>query len=86
VDPSFDPYEDGNDGVVEYKSAHVEGVESEKIVRTFHSSQAFPETIEEVRRILLLHEVTGQPAPGPAPAPVQAKAPKTVKPAKSVRM
>jgi hypothetical protein len=45
----------GNDGVVEYKSAHIEGVESEFIVRTSHSSQDHPFTIEEVRRILLKH-------------------------------
>ena len=45
----------GNDGVVEYKSAHIEGVESEFIVRTSHSSQDHPFTIEEVRRILLQH-------------------------------
>ena len=45
----------GNDGVVEYKSAHIEGVESEFIVRASHSSQSHPFTIEEVRRILLQH-------------------------------
>lgn len=84
VEPGFEPYQDGNDGVVEYKSAHIDGVESEKLVRTFHSSQAFPDTIEEVRRILLLHETNGQPAPGPSPAP--AKAAKPVKGAKTVKM
>ncbi len=45
----------GNDGVVEYSSAHIDGVESEYIVRTGHSAQGHPLTIEEVRRILLLH-------------------------------
>jgi hypothetical protein len=45
----------GNDGVVEYKSAHIEGMESEFIVRAAHSSQDHPSTIEEVRRILLEH-------------------------------
>ena len=49
------PVEDGNDGVVEYKSAHIDGVESELAVRSGHSTQATPETIEEVRRILYLH-------------------------------
>ena len=44
-----------NDGVVEYKSAHVDYVESEFIVRSGHSCQGHPLTIEEVRRILLLH-------------------------------
>ena len=36
------PVEDGNDGVVEYKSAHIDGVESELIVRSGHSTQATP--------------------------------------------
>ena len=45
----------GNDGVVEYKSAHQEGVASEYIVRSPHSCQGHPLTIEEVRRILLEH-------------------------------
>jgi pimeloyl-ACP methyl ester carboxylesterase len=49
------PVDDGNDGVVEYKSAHIDGVESEMIVRSGHSTQATPETIEEVRRILYEH-------------------------------
>jgi len=46
---------DGNDGVVEYKSAHQDGVESEYLVRSFHSCQGHPLVIEEVRRILLEH-------------------------------
>jgi pimeloyl-ACP methyl ester carboxylesterase len=49
------PIEDGNDGVVEYKSAHIDGVESELVVRSGHSTQGTPETIEEVRRILYEH-------------------------------
>jgi pimeloyl-ACP methyl ester carboxylesterase len=49
------PVEQGNDGVVEYKSAHIDGVESELVVRSGHSTQARPETIEEVRRILYEH-------------------------------
>lgn len=44
-----------NDGVVEYKSAHVDYVESEFIVQSGHSCQGHPLTIEEVRRILLRH-------------------------------
>ena len=43
------------DGVVAYESAHLEGVESEKIVRSSHSCQAEPDTILEVRRILREH-------------------------------
>ncbi len=43
------------DGVVAYESAHVDGVESEKVVRSGHSTQGHPETIEEGRRILREH-------------------------------
>lgn len=43
------------DGVVAYESAHIDGVESEKIVHSGHSTQAHPETIEEVARILREH-------------------------------
>jgi hypothetical protein len=41
--------------VVSYQSAHIDGVESELVVRSSHSTQGEPATIEEVRRILLLH-------------------------------
>lgn len=49
------PPEEGNDGVVCYNSAHIDGVESELVVRSSHSTQAEPRTIEEVRRILYEH-------------------------------
>jgi hypothetical protein len=49
------PAEDRNDGIVEYKSAHIDGVESELVVNSGHSAQGNPRTVEEVRRILLLH-------------------------------
>jgi pimeloyl-ACP methyl ester carboxylesterase len=49
------PVEKGDDGVVQYSSAHIAGVESELVVRSEHSTQGRPETIEEVRRILRLH-------------------------------
>jgi hypothetical protein len=49
------PVESGDDGVVQYRSAHIEGVESELIVRSSHSTRGRPETIEEVRRILREH-------------------------------
>lgn len=49
------PLEDASDGVVRYSSAHIDGVESEKVVRSSHSAQGSPDTIEEIRRILLLH-------------------------------
>jgi pimeloyl-ACP methyl ester carboxylesterase len=48
-------FEDGDDGVVEYKSAHLDDTESEFVVRSAHSCQSDPHTIEEVRRILLAH-------------------------------
>lgn len=49
------PPEEGDDGVVKYTSAHIDGVASELIVRSGHSTQATPETIEEVRRLLYAH-------------------------------
>ena len=55
VKENFDRYEDGNDGVVEYKSAHIDEVVSEAVVRSPHSCTANPHTMEEVRRILRLH-------------------------------
>ena len=51
VDPE-DPKAEWSDGVVKYSSAHIDGVESELIVRSGHSTQETSPTIEEVRRIL----------------------------------
>ncbi len=49
------PPEDGEDGVVSYQSAHIDGVDSELVVhRSGHSTQSNPLTITEVQRILLL--------------------------------
>jgi pimeloyl-ACP methyl ester carboxylesterase len=48
-------YHTGRDGVVSYQSAHVDYVESELVVRSGHSCQDKPATIEEVRRILHKH-------------------------------
>jgi hypothetical protein len=45
----------GNDGVVTYESAHLDGAASEIVVRSSHSTQSEPATIQEVRRILHLH-------------------------------
>jgi pimeloyl-ACP methyl ester carboxylesterase len=56
----------GDDGVVEYQSARQEGVESEYIVRSGHSCQGHPLTIEEVRRILLEHLKSVSPVPSAA--------------------
>lgn len=43
------------DGIVAYESAKLDGVASEKIVRSDHSTQGHPETILEVVRILREH-------------------------------
>jgi hypothetical protein len=47
--------ETGDDGVVKYQSAHLDYVASELVVRSGHTCQDKPATIEEVRRILLEH-------------------------------
>ena len=64
------PVEGSSDGVVEYSSSHLDGVESEYIVRSTHSVQSNPYAIEEVRRILLLHaaDVCARIACGTSPA------------------
>lgn len=50
------PVDTLDDGVVKYTSAHIDGVESELVVRpSSHSTQGHPHTIEEVRRILRRH-------------------------------
>jgi pimeloyl-ACP methyl ester carboxylesterase len=68
VDTAQGPLADGVDGVVAYSSAHVDGVASERVIRpSSHSTQANPETIDEVLRILLLH-AAANPDARPAPA------------------
>jgi len=64
----------GNDGVVEYRSAHLDQVESELVVRSGHSCQGHPATIEEVRRIMIEH-VGNLPSVAPAPLPLAAHTP-----------
>ncbi len=49
------PSDTADDGVVKYTSAHIDGVESELVVRSSHSCQSNPHTVGEVRRILLEH-------------------------------
>ena len=49
------PFAQGNDGIVEYQSAHLDDTESELVVSDSHSCQGNPHTVEEVRRILLEH-------------------------------
>jgi pimeloyl-ACP methyl ester carboxylesterase len=43
----------GDDGVVKYSSAHLDGMESELVVKSGHSSQLNPLAIDEMRRILV---------------------------------
>ncbi len=65
------PPADSTDGVVPYRSSHLDGVASEKLVRSDHSVQKSPEAIQEVRRVLIEHLVKVRPAAGtPTPAPV----------------
>ncbi len=45
----------GNDGIVEYQSSHLDGAESELVVKSGHSVQQNAAAIDEVRRILLQH-------------------------------
>jgi pimeloyl-ACP methyl ester carboxylesterase len=69
------PPEEGNDGVVAYKSAHFDNPESEIVVRSSHSVQENPVAIEEVRRILYEHLGlgAGAHAKDPKQAPESAK-------------
>ncbi|HZR82958.1 MAG TPA: hypothetical protein VFD92_17815 [Candidatus Binatia bacterium] len=85
------PREEAADGVVEYSSAHIEGVESELVVVSGHSCQDNPHTIQEVKRILLEHiaeydathaaaaaaagAASAPPPTAPADAPVPVSAP-----------
>ncbi|HEX5010047.1 MAG TPA: hypothetical protein VFY71_06575 [Planctomycetota bacterium] len=69
--------ETGDDGIVEYRSAHLEDAASEFVVTSSHSCQANPLVIREVRRILLeqiaawdaARGATAPPPTPPAPAP-----------------
>jgi pimeloyl-ACP methyl ester carboxylesterase len=56
------PLSKESDGVVRYRSAHLDGVDSELVVHSGHSAQDLPATIEEIRRILLLHAASLEPA------------------------
>src|SRR3954452_9463414 len=49
------PVATGNDGIVSYQSAHIPEAASELVMRSGHSVQSDPKTVEEVHRILLLH-------------------------------
>ncbi len=54
-DAGPDELADARDGVVAYRSAHIEGVESELCLPGGHSCQGSPRAIREVRRILHEH-------------------------------
>jgi pimeloyl-ACP methyl ester carboxylesterase len=72
------PLETRNDGVVEYKSAHIDGVASELVIEhSDHSTQSNPLTVREVHRILLEHlaKACTQGCEAPATMPVAAVAP-----------
>jgi len=56
------PIESGDDGIVSYQSAHIPEAVSELVVRSGHSVQSNPQTVREVRRILLLHLAQACPA------------------------
>jgi hypothetical protein len=48
------PLEDRDDGVVEYRSAHIDGVDSELVIEhQDHSTQSNPLAVREVRRVLI---------------------------------
>lgn len=49
------PLIDSSDGVVPYRSAHLDGAESELAIPSWHSVQETPAAILELRRILRLH-------------------------------
>ena len=70
------PRDEADDGVVEYTSAHIDGVESEYVVVSGHSCQDNPNTIQEVRRILLEH-IAEFDAAQQAAKPKEATAPTT---------
>jgi hypothetical protein len=50
-DPAV-PLIDSDDGLVPYRSAHLQGAESEKVIPGGHSIQESPQAILEIRRIL----------------------------------
>ncbi|MHC1767276.1 MAG: esterase/lipase family protein [Verrucomicrobiia bacterium] len=55
VEGKGDPRNGGRDGVVAYESAHLDNVESELVVRSYHTCLDQTATIQEVRRILREH-------------------------------
>jgi pimeloyl-ACP methyl ester carboxylesterase len=72
--------EEGTDGVVAYRSAHFDGVVSEKLVRSDHGVQKDGEAIREVLRILKLHIGQGVDSTSPVLAPALDRAAAAVSP------
>ncbi len=60
------PLAESDDGVVPYWSSHLDGAESEKVIRSFHSVQETAAAIIEIRRIL--HEDVLEHGSAPAAA------------------
>jgi hypothetical protein len=60
---------DSTDGVVSYRSSHLDGVASERLVRSDHGVQKSPEAILEVQRILMEHVSRPRPAVARTPDP-----------------
>ena len=46
--------QDSSDGLVPYRSAHLDGADSELVIPSWHSVQETPAAILELRRILRL--------------------------------
>ena len=44
-----------SDGIVPYWSSHLDGAQSELVVRSSHNAHQNPQAIAEVKRILKLH-------------------------------
>lgn len=65
ADPTV-PLEDSNDGLVPYRSAHLPGALSEKVITSGHSVQETAPAILEIRRIL--HRDIGERGAAPAAA------------------
>ncbi|MFM7130932.1 MAG: esterase/lipase family protein [bacterium] len=65
------PPAESTDGIVAWRSSHIPGVASEKVVRSDHSVQKSAEAIQEVRRILLEHLAKSRPETNtPTPVPL----------------
>ncbi|MEA9555769.1 alpha/beta hydrolase [Xanthomonas nasturtii] len=72
------PLAESDDGLVPYRSAHLDGAASELVVTSWHSVQETPQAILEIRRILhaqLQAEAGEAPSQGQSPAPVPAATP-----------